>query len=428
MPSFAKSLSARLLLFTIIFIMIAEFFAFAPSVGRAQRDYFYDKLAAAHLALLSLDASDDHTVTEELEHRLLDHAGAMLIATTMADNARLILLKESPSDMAVTIDLNKNPFFGRIIEAFRTLFASEPYKTLRILGRSPADDITNLEVVISEKALAEYLRGYAWRIFFLSLAISIFTATLVFASLHFFLARPIQQLTRSIIQFKRNPEDPSFATEPTIRQDEIGTIQNELAEMQGEIRRSLQQQSRLAAIGTGVAKINHDLRNMLATTLLLSERLETSEDSSVRKLAPNFIASIERAVNICSNTLRFAREEAPVSNPTTFSLFGLIDEIGEQKLTGSDLSFERAMAWYNEVDLRLAITADYDQLFRVIDNLVRNGQEAGAKSLKFTTEKSPKSLLMKISDDGPGFHKKHARTCLNPSQAQSKKAARAWGW
>jgi signal transduction histidine kinase len=427
MPGLRSSLSARLLLLTVLFVMIAEVFAFAPSVGRAQRDFLLQKLSDAKLAILALEASPDQQLSPDLRDRMLEYADAQLIAFRLPNGARMAIIRDMPDAMAVTVDLHDGNFATRIYEAFRTLFASEPYRTLRILGSSPQDRKDRLEIVISEEPVVLYLRGYAWRIFLVSLAISIFTAALVFMSLHFAFANPVRRLTQAIVRFREDPEDKSRALEMTERADEIGIAQNELAEMQDTVRKSMQQQSRLAALGTGVAKINHDLRNMLATTLLLSERLETSDDADVRKMAPNFIASIERAVNICSNTLRFAKDDAPFLNPTMFSLFGLIDEVGEQKVRGEKKSFERLMQWDNDVDLRLALNADYDHMFRVVDNLVRNAFEAGATALSFTTEKNDIGLLLSIKDNGPGLPEKARANLFKAFTGSAKKGGTGLG-
>jgi len=51
----------------------------------------------------------------------------------------------------------------------------------------------------------------------------------------------------------------------------------------------------LTTLGTAVNKINHDLRNMLATGTLISDRLAESEDENVRRIMPSLIGAIDRA-------------------------------------------------------------------------------------------------------------------------------------
>ena len=64
---------------------------------------------------------------------------------------------------------------------------------------------------------------------------------------------------------------------PSKRRDEIGTAERELSAMQTELADMLSQKTRLAALGLAVSKISHDLRNMLSSAQLLSDRLITSE-------------------------------------------------------------------------------------------------------------------------------------------------------
>ncbi len=60
---------------------------------------------------------------------------------------------------------------------------------------------------------------------------------------------------------------------PSERQDELGIAERELAGMQGVLADTLRQQRRLADLGLAVSKINHDLRNILASAQLISDRL-----------------------------------------------------------------------------------------------------------------------------------------------------------
>ena len=79
--------------------------------------------------------------------------------------------------------------------------------------------------------------------------------------------------------------------------------------MQAELAQTLQQKSRLAALGLAVSKINHDLRNMLANAQLISDRLGSLPDPAVQRFAPKLIASLGRAINLADSTLKFGRAE-----------------------------------------------------------------------------------------------------------------------
>ena len=153
---------------------------------------------------------------------------------------------------------------------------------------------------------------YSWRILNLSVVISVITATLMFVALRWMMVRPLENLTRSLIAFRRAPEDRSSDLTDLGRRDEIGVAQREMAAMKEGLRAALRQRTRLATLGTAVNKISHDLRNMLATATLISDRLVESQDPEVRRIAPTLVRAIDRAATLCSTTLNFTRETPPL--------------------------------------------------------------------------------------------------------------------
>src|SRR3546814_6327761 len=103
------SLSSRLLLLTAAFVMLAEVAVFAPSVARFRVNWFEDKLRAAHLAILALDATPDRMVSEMLRTELLRHFGAYAIFVRRG-GARLMLADDLPPPVAASFDLaDDNP-------------------------------------------------------------------------------------------------------------------------------------------------------------------------------------------------------------------------------------------------------------------------------------------------------------------------------
>ena len=145
---------------------------------------------------------------------------------------------------------------------------------------------------------------FSARILNLSIVISFITATMVYILLQWMIVRPIQRITRSMVSFRDNPEDATKIIAPTGRSDEIGTAQLELAEMQRQVQLSLKQQGRMAALGGAMAKINHDLRNTLATAVLVSDKLQYIEDPEVKRVTPRLMKAIDRAIDLCRQTLK----------------------------------------------------------------------------------------------------------------------------
>ena len=79
--------------------------------------------------------------------------------------------------------------------------------------------------------------------------------------------------------------------------------------------------------------------------MLLSDRLEQSQDPEVRHVAPRLVEAMDRAARLCSETLNFARAEVVEPRKTRFALAPLIDEVGEA-VVGPDPS---GIHWRNKV-------------------------------------------------------------------------------
>ena len=410
LPAFAKSLSARLLILTIGFVMIAEVLIFAPSVGRYRLDFFEEKLAAGHLAILALEATPDNMVSDELEKELLTHVGAVSVALTSPDSGKkLMLMVESPEEVAESYDLREAGFMKLIADALEAMARNDD-RLVRVVGVSPKDPDIVVDIVISETILCEELLDFAARILLLSLVISVITAALVYLTLHLVMVRPMRRLTESMTEFSEAPEDATRIIQPSDRSDEIGVAQRELAHMQQGLREALQQKTRLAALGVAVNKINHDLRNILASASLVSERLESSEDPEVRRVTPTIVTAINRAVSLCAQTLNFTREGPPVLDLATFTLHELAVDVG----ASLPKIGEGEVAWHNRLPEDLVVEADRDQLYRVLYNLGHNAVDIGASEIEIDGEANGREIAIDIADNGPGLSPRARRFLFQP--------------
>jgi signal transduction histidine kinase len=277
---------------------------------------------------------------------------------------------------------------------------------LRVKG---VDAGVMVEVVLDEAPLRGELWGFGIRILQLSIVISLVTATLVYLSLQWLLVRPMRRITASMTLFREDPEDASRKIVPSGRGDEIGLAEHELASLQETVRQALSQRARLAALGTAVSKINHDLRNILATTRLDTDGLSASPAPEVRRVAPRLIDAIDRAIALCARTLDFSREGTPPLNPIRFRLAPLLEEIGPG-LARSDDGFAIEL----DIPPGLEVHADRDQLYRVLLNLARNSVEAGAHRLRFSAFLDFDTVLIEIADDGHGLPPKASENLFRP--------------
>jgi len=403
-----KSLSARLLVLTMFFVMVSEVMIFVPSVARFRMTYFENRLAAGHIATVALEASATGELEQGLTDKLLAQVGARGVASYRRDGTVLRLDSASPPRPDFTIDLTHPDILLAIRGSFRTLLG-DGNRVLRVLGPSTTDSAETVEVLLDEAPLRSEMWDFGIRILELSIVISLVTAALVYLSLQWLLVRPMRRITASMMNFREDPEDASRMIAASGRKDEIGVAERELAVLQETVRRALGQRARLAALGTAVTKINHDLRNILATARLVTDGLTVSAAPEVRRVAPRLLDAIDRAVALCTRTLDFSREGAPPLAPSRFSIAALIEEIGPGLgLTGDGLAIDCA------VPPELMVEADRDQLYRVLLNLARNAVEAGALRLRCTAARERGAVAIEIVDDGPGLPPKAQENLFRP--------------
>jgi signal transduction histidine kinase len=428
LPPTARSLSAKLLILTTAFVMLAEVLIYCPSIGRFRLVYLQERLAAAHLAILALEATPDQMVSEEMERELMSHVGADAVSLLKPDRGRLMLMVEKPGPGVVSFDLRKGTFFSLIGDAFMTLIM-DGKRVIRVMGPSPKDPEILVEVVLREGPMRAAMVQYSVRIMALSLVISLFTAALVFLSIHRLLVRPMRRITASMVTFRENPEDASRDLTPSRRGDEVGLAERELQSMQEGLRAALLQKTRLAALGVAVTKINHDLRNILSTAFLMSDRLTSSEDPDVRRLAPRLIGAIDRAVGLCAQTLNFTREGPLHLQLSHFVLRDLVTEVIEalaesaEGVSGTDVRQKIAL----DIPSDLQIEGDREQLYRVLHNLLHNSLLAGASLIEARLENHGDRILVDISDDGPGLPPRARDHLFTPFAGSARKGGTGLG-
>ncbi len=399
-PGFLKSLSFRLLLLTVFFVMLAEFLIWTPSVARYRKVYLEENIARAHLSMLAIENMPDKEVDKTLEEALLFHTEAYGIVLNRPDRRMLMVSQDMPPKIDLVVDTSVDSFMGFIREAFSTL-SQDKNRILRVIGPSPKDPKVTVEVLIDEAPMRDAMWDYSRRILNLSIVISLFTAVLVYISLHWLMVRPMRQITENMALFRAAPEDSTRVIPPSRRADEVGIAQRELAVMQDELRGALQQKTRLAALGGAVAKINHDLRNSLAIAMLAFDRLANSDDPEVKSVMPRLYNAIDRAVSLCSQTLDFVSDSELHLDLNRFPLGDLVDEAG---VTVKSYSEEgKSLSWQTDVPGGLELEADREQLFRVLTNLGQNALEAGAGEVRVSARPDGRWIFLDVADDGPGL-------------------------
>lgn len=403
-------LSGKLLLLTILFVMVAEILIYVPSVANFRLNWLNDRLAAAHTAALVLDAAPSGMVPESLANQILQSIGARAVAMKMGNQRRLLAASNMPSAIAQDIDMRQVSWWRSIVDAFDTLLTCKPGDAMRVVGSAPMGG-DFLEIILDEAPLCKAMWTFSVNILMLSLAISCITAMLVFFALHYLLVRPMWRITGNMIAFRADPENPSRVIAESGRQDEIGVAEEELGAMQRELASMLHQQSRLAALGLAVSKINHDLRNLLASAQLFSDQLSTSPDPKVQRFAPKLMRALERAIAFCQSTLSYGGAQEPPPERRTIEVEPLVEEVHEALGLGLDVPIR----WIVAVERGLTVEADHDQLFRVLVNIARNSAQAlearGARDpardqIRITGRREGSVVIIEVSDTGPGVPEK----------------------
>jgi signal transduction histidine kinase len=398
MEFFGRSLSARVLWLTVGIILLVELIVLMPSLGRERQAWLWERVTQAHLAAYAVEYANggDDEATREM---LMKLAGVRAI-TIDRPGAPVVL--QPPGGVAP----------GPIVDlAHETLLHSTRRALTLLVGLQGGDEtvmapatVANngvLHVVVDTADLGAFLREYALHIAALSVIVALITGLLVFAALDRLLVRPMQIMTASIVGFR---QDPEHATQSDISwladrpDDEISLAARELKVMQEEMRAALWRNARLAALGTAVAKISHDLRNILSSALLVADRLHESEDPEAKRAARTLIPAVERAAQLVSRTVDFAREGPPAITRSAVRVRELVDE-ATQVLRPEEVG----ITVDNEVPENLVLALDRAQIYRVLVNLMRNAVEAGADALSLSILNGRGSTKLSVCDNGPGL-------------------------
>jgi len=419
LPPFWRGLSSRLLWLTIFVVMLAEVFIYAPSVARYRLVYLQERIAASHLATLALEATPNHKLAPELEAEILDHVAAFGVTLYKPGQAgHLMLSRDMPPMVNETFDLRQETFFGLIADSFAALSRSGRY-IIRIIAPSPRDPTTLVEVTLDEAVMRAGMYDYSERILILSLGIAFATAVAVYLALQWMIVRPMRRLTENMTAFGSDPETAP-PIEPSSRADEMGVAQRALAEMETGLRASLRERARLATLGAAVTRINHDLRNILQTAQLISDRLASVDDPAVRKMAPGLMAAIDRAIALCGRTVDYAQSDQAALH-TRVALRPLVAE------AASTLAEPRGVSVEITAGDDVSVSGDRNQLFRVFANLIGNAAEAGAKLVRVEASVSNDMLMVTVADDGPGIPDAVKDTLFTPFARSSRSGGSGLG-
>lgn len=425
------SLSSKLLFLTILFVMLSEVLIFVPSISKFRVDWMSRKLELAEIATLAYTQGSPDAANDMFEDILLERLNVQTLALRKEGQRQLLAMIDMPGEIRRNDDIRAMTPVQSIFAAFDTLIWGEG-RTIRISGQSSTNKGI-IELVFDETPLRQDMFQFAINILLLSLVISVITATLVYLSLRRLLIRPILRLSNNMVQFAQSPDDIQAVITPSSRQDEIGMTEQQLASMELALAKTLSKQKRLADLGLAVSKINHDLRNILASAQLFSDRLSMLEDPTVQRVVPKIMGALDRAVDYSRAVMSYGKAQEEPPEKRLLNLHKVADEVAEFL----DLSGKSEIVFSNTVPKDLEVYADPGQLFRILLNLCRNsvqvmgsetdGSESLICRLEIFAEEMGSQTDIVISDTGPGVPEQAKAALFKAFQGSLRKGGTGLG-
>ena len=417
-----NSLTGRFLALTIIFVMLAEVLIFLPSVARFRHEYLRENLERAEIASLTALVSRAEVLEAPVQAEILSTAGVLSVAVQQDGYRELVLASSELVSVEQDFDLRIDDAWTLMRDAIACMLQSEE-RVVRIIGPAARMEGQLIEATIFEPPLKAAIWEYGRNILFLSLLISVITAAFLFVAVRRFIVRPISDVVRSMTHFQDNPEDHERIIVPHAGLKELRRAEDALQDMQQHVASSLKEKDRLAQLGGAVARVSHDLRNMLTTATLLTDRLDASEDPAVARTAPKLVASLDRAINLCESTLAFGKAKEPEPDVARIDLAALVGEVIEAEELRAD---ETNWSISSQIPDRFTIEADAEQLFRVITNIARNARQAITASgregtVRICAEASGDAAHLDIIDTGPGLPMKAREKLFKPFEGGTRR-------
>lgn len=405
-------LSLRLIIIMMVIILIAEMVILIPSLSRfhhnemlieARRQLYLHQVAILH----GNDgfASEISPKSGKPRITLTDTSGQPIAAYYNAPNPYQMPVSKSSTNISLALA----GLLGMQRQAYAMDFTLDDLcsddEDLIKLGGNIAE-IGTITLISPPNMITSSIRSYFGRIAILVLVLVLLVSLPFGLVVEWRVIQPLRRLIESITSFAKSP----FDSAPEWKHKEDGIIDEAygaLVSLQHRTQYELAQREKMAALGEAVAKINHDMRNVLSSAVLVSDNLTNSKDPKVARAAPLVNGAIDRAITLCQQLLAYINTPDNL-NIERMSMLALVDECRRQ--LGLDIKYD------GPDDLRV----DADQFFRLIFNLLDNAKKAGATSIAITVWRTGRSTVIDIADNGPGLDQDTRAKLFKPFQGSRR--------
>ena len=416
-------LAARLLMLVIGALVLIQTMIYVSRLSAFHENWLRDKFSAVGAAVIVISRADETELSAGVAEMVLAAAGAKKIVSEKAGRRSLMAGSDSTVEATESFDLREPSLMASLQGTVRTLFAP-PGTILSVTGWAPYENET-LQIILDESPLTASMWRFTRVFLGISLTLSTIVAAVLWLLIWVMVLRPVRRLTSNILAFRESPHEPARVIAPSGRRDEIGAAEMALASMQTSLTRELAQKKRLAELGLAVARINHDLRNMLSAAQLISDRLATIPDPLAVRLAPRLVATLDRAIAFCQSTLTYggAVERAPARR--RFALRPIVEQVVETAKAGGagDIKFEIA------IQQEIELLADSDHVQRVLENLNRNAVQALIEAgpgrgrpatIRYSAVRAPDGVTIEVADTGPGVPARLGQAAFEPFHGSTR--------
>ena len=441
--NFFKTLSGRLLLLTVLFVLLAEILIYIPSIARFRLDYLKMKLDQTWIVSAALVEQNRSTELQEERERQINDFQQMLLnyggvtSTFIRTPDASILLPNSPplnsESVRKTYDLREPVIYQLIWDAVYVIL-NPNLEAIRIVGdlpgeisldetgrlittsldrtrqpnsRESTENEARFEVTLNSRDLRRSMIEYSLNILGLSIVISVVTASLVLLSIRLLIIWPIDRLVHNIKGFANSPGDRQNIIRLSATSIELREAENALKSMQEKLSDALLRNQRLANIGKTIAQTSHDIRGTIANAQSDFElaSISTSE-KSVEEYLSNLEISIDQ-INKLSNDI----DEYAKAGELKFDDFNLADFISKTVTLHQNPNSYFKINYTQSIPKNITIKADKGKLGRVLDNLINNSKRSIKKreqpgEITISAKRDEESVKIHIGDNGPGLSKR----------------------